>query len=504
MKKELLVPVGNYECLISAINNGADAIYLAGKRFGARAYAPNFEDEKLIDAIELCHLYGVKVYVTINTLINDKELEDVIDYIKFLHKNDVDAIIMQDVGLIKYIHNILPNLEIHASTQMHVHNEDTLKFLENLGVKRVVFARELSLDYIKNIKTNLEKEVFIHGALCISYSGQCLFSSLVMNRSGNKGACAGMCRLPYDLLCNDEIIPLENKYLLSPKELCSIDNFKELMNSDIISFKIEGRMKSPDYVGIVTKIYRSLIDKYNTDQELSVDKSDYKLLQAIYNREFTKGHLFKDKNFMNIKYPNHQGIKIGDVIEITSKKIKIKLLDNIKQFDGIRFKKHDIGINLNFIYDKKNNLISCGKKDQIIYLDNFMKLEYLDEVYLTSPNIKRDTSITKRIDININITAKENETLKIIVNDNFNKIKVIGNKVESAKNYPTKQDDIIRSISKLNNTAYKINNFEIISDDNIFISVKELNELRREFVEKLNEIRIRKNQIQLYYFKRIF
>lgn len=495
MKKELLVPAGNYECLISAINNGADAIYMAGKRFGARAYATNFEDEELIAAIELCHLYGVKVYVTINTLINDNELEDVIRYIKFLHKNNVDAIIMQDVGLINYVHNILPNLEIHASTQMHVHNEDTLKFLEYLGVKRVVFARELSLDYIKNIKTKLEKEVFIHGALCISYSGQCLFSSLVMNRSGNKGACAGMCRLPYELVCNNKTIELEDKYLLSPKELCSIENFKELMDSDVISFKIEGRMKSPDYVGIITKIYRSLIDKYYTNQMLTVDEEDYKLLKSIYNREFTKGHLFKDKDIMNIKSPNHQGIKIGDVVEITNKKIKIKLTDEIKQFDGIRFKKHDIGIKLNFIYDKRDNLINGGKKGQIIYLDNFMNLDYLDEVYLTNPYIKKNTEITKKIPIKINIKAKEKELLEIEVSDNFNFIKVTGNKIVTAINCPTTNEDIKRSISKLNNTAYKIDDIEIINDDNIFISVKELNDLRREFVKKLNESRIKRDII---------
>lgn len=496
MKKELLVPVGNYECLVSAINNGADAVYLAGKRFGARAFAPNFDDEELINAINLCHLYGVKIYITINTLINDVDFLDAVNYIEFLHKNNVDAVIMQDVGLINYVHNIYPNLEIHASTQMHVHNEDTLKFLENLGIKRVVFARELSLDYINSIKTPLEKEVFIHGALCISYSGQCLFSSLVMNRSGNKGACAGMCRLPYELVCNDKIIDLEDKYLLSPKELCSIDNFKSLMESDVLSFKIEGRMKSPEYVGIVTKIYRSLIDKYNSNMELIVDEEDFKLLKSIYNRKFTKGYLFKDKDIMNIKSPNHQGIKVGEVIEITNKKIKIMLSDDIKQFDGIRFKKHDVGITLNFIYDEKDRLINKGKKNQIIYLDNFMKLKELDEVFLTSPYIKIDNVITKKIDVNIEVIAKVNKELQLIINDDINKVSVVGNIVSSAKNCPTTNEDIIKNIGKFSDTAYQIKNISIISDENIFISVKEIKNLRRELIQLLNEKRIGKTNIK--------
>ena len=262
MKKELLVPASNFASLISAINAGADAVYIGGKKFSARKYADNFSDEEIIKAIDLCHLYGVKIFITVNTLINDNEFMEAVKFIEFLYENNVDAVIMQDVGLINYIHNVFPNLEIHASTQMHVHNADTLKFLENLGVKRVVFARELEIDYINSIKTNLEKEIFIHGALCISYSGQCLFSSLIMNRSGNKGACAGMCRLPYELKCNKKILDIEDKYLLSPKELCSIPTFKKLMESDIDSFKVEGRMKSADYVYIVTKIYHDLMEQY--------------------------------------------------------------------------------------------------------------------------------------------------------------------------------------------------------------------------------------------------
>ena len=495
MKKELLVPASNFASLISAINGGADAIYLGGKRFSARKYAENFTDEEIIKAIDLCHLYGVKIFVTVNTLINDDEFMDAVKFIEFLHENNVDAVIMQDVGLINYIHNVFPNLEIHASTQMHVHNADTLKFLENLGVKRVVFARELSLDYINNVKTNLEKEVFIHGALCISFSGQCLFSSLIMNRSGNKGACAGMCRLPYELKCNKKILDIEDKYLLSPKELCSVDNFKKLMASDIDSFKIEGRMKSADYVYIVTKIYHDLMEQYYNHEELQVNEEDFKLLKAIYNREFTKGHLFNTRDFMNLKSPNHLGLKVGDVLEITKKKIKIKLNEDIKQFDKIRFKNVNKGATLNFIYDKNNQLISKASKGDVIYLDNFLNITNIDEIYLTKPYIKRETGVTKKVEINLKVRGILNEKLHLEVTDGKNIIIIEKDIIEKAKNYPLTKNDFIRSISKLNNTPYIIKNIDLDLDENIFINVKNINDLRREFVELLTKERIKKKQI---------
>ncbi len=499
-KKELLVPVGNKECLISAINAGCDAVYLAGSNYGARKYAENFSNNEIVDAIKMCHIYGVKVYVTINTLIFDREFPDVVEFIKFLHKNNVDAIIMQDIGLINYIHQILPNLELHASTQMHVHNKDTLNFLENLGVKRVVFARELSLNYINSIKTNLEKEVFIHGALCISYSGQCLFSSRVLNRSGNRGACAGMCRLPYKLLENNQVVNTPGDYLLSPKELCSIDTFTKLMESDILSFKIEGRMKSPEYVYYVTKIYRNLINKYYNNEKLSVNKDDFDMLMSIYNREYTKGYLNNDSDIMNIKSPNHQGLLIGKVIEYNNKKIKIKLLKNLHQFDSIRFKNNNLGCTVNFLYNSKDNLINEGNKGDIIYLDNFLNINSLDDVYLTKPYIKLETSVTKKIDIDLKITLKTNELIRVLVSDNKNNFEIYGPMVEKSKNSPISKDNVIKQLSKLNNTPYKLNNIDIDIDNNIFVNLKELNILRRNMVDKLNEIRIGKSNYVLGHY----
>ena len=217
MNKELLAPAGNMECLKAAVLNGADAVYLACKNFGARKFASNFTNDEIKEAIKFCHLYGVKVYVTMNTLVKNKEVESFIEQARFLHKNGVDAILVQDFGMICLLREMFPNLEIHASTQANTSSYETSKFYYDLGIKRVVFSRELSIEEIDKIDIPIEKEAFIHGALCISYSGLCLMSSMLGERSGNRGECTGCCRLPYTLYDKDKKIT-NNKYLLSTKE----------------------------------------------------------------------------------------------------------------------------------------------------------------------------------------------------------------------------------------------------------------------------------------------
>jgi len=469
MLHELLVPVGNYESLVQAINNGADAVYLGGKRFGARAFANNFTLEELANATKLCHLYNVKIYVTVNTLIYENEFEDAINYIKELHKIGVDAVIMQDIGLINVIHQILPNLEIHASTQMHNHSEESLNFLENLGIKRVVFARELSLDYINNIETNLEKEVFIHGSLCVSYSGQCLFSSCILNRSGNRGECAGMCRLPYKVYENDKLIETDGEYILSPKDISSIDNFKELMDSNVKCFKIEGRMKSPEYVGIVTKIYKNLMNQYDNKEELKIDEEDYNLLLAIFNREYTKGFLHKDSKIMNFLAPNHVGLSLGKITNVTDKRIELRLNRDLHQFEGIRFKNNNLGMIVNFMYDKYDNLISMGHKNEKIYLDNFLNLKELDEVMLTNPIVNLNKEITKKINIDIKFSALLNQEMEITISDKGNIISLKGSIVSKSINSPISRERIEEILRKTGNTPFNVGFIDIKKDENIFI-----------------------------------
>ena len=493
MKKELLAPAGDFETLKQAIHNGADAIYLGGKRFGARKFASNFDNEEMVKAIKYCHLYGVKLYVTVNTVIYEDEVQDYLDYITFLHKNGVDAVIMQDIGMITLVRKVLPNLDIHVSTQAHTHNAEQIKFLEKLGVKRVVFAREMSLDEINKIDTNLEIEAFIHGALCVCYSGQCLFSSMLLNRSGNRGECAGICRLPFELYEDDKKVDTEGKYLLSPKELNTTNHIGELLSSKIMSFKIEGRMKSPETIGFITRMYRNLIDHYLKGEEVKLTEEENKKLLVLFNREYTDGYLFnKSKDeLMNIKSPNHVGIKIGEVIEVTDKKIKIRLDDSLNQGDGIRFKNSNLGMMANFIYDKKDNLVSSGDSGSVIYLDNKIDLTNKDLVYKTVDSKlleELDNYNLKKISIDINASVS-NDKFTLEISDGINKIIKSDTIVEKALNSGTSKERIIEQLSKLGNTPFKLDNINVSLDSDVFIPISKLNELRRSVIDELIEVR---------------
>ena len=495
MKKvELLSPVGNMETLFFAVHNGADAVYFAGKKFGARKFANNFDEEEIVKAIKYCHLYGVKVYMTVNTLVFDNELEEVLEYIGFLHKNGVDALIMQDIGLIKKTHEMYPNLEIHVSTQSHNHNDAGIDFFKKLGATRVVLDREMSLDEVKNLKVDIEKEVFVHGALCVSYSGCCLFSSMNGGRSGNRGECVASCRLKYDLYKNDNKINTNGEYLLSTKELNTLNRIKDLIESGVDSFKIEGRMKSPEYVGFVTKLYRMMIDKYYNKEDMILDENDLYNLKKLYNREFTEGYLFNKygKELMNIKSPNHIGVKIGEVIEYNKKYIKIKLEDDIKQEDGIRLPNNE-GMILNRIYNNKELLVNSLKKGEIALIDNKINLNTKGPVLKTidkelMDNLKKLDE--KKIPIDIKIICKVNNPIRMIISDDNNNIleKSYSN-VETAKSSPTEKTRIISQITKLGNTPFKVNSLIDEIDNNIFVSIKDLNEIRRQLVEELISIR---------------
>ena len=281
MKKiELLAPAGNIEALKAAIQGGCDAVYIGGDHFGARAFSKNFNNEEIVEAIKYAHLYGVKVYITVNTLIYDNEVDEFLQYIEFIHKNNVDAVLIQDLGMFDLLRKTFPNLELHASTQMHIHNLDGVKLMERLGMKRIVLARETSIDDIKNIVNNCraEIEVFVHGALCISYSGQCLMSSLIGGRSGNRGTCAGSCRLKYDVIDNNNQKLNKNNYPLSTKDLNSLEYVGELIDAGVSSLKIEGRMKSKEYVYKVVSIYRKAIDSYYKNGKVIIDDNDMLLV----------------------------------------------------------------------------------------------------------------------------------------------------------------------------------------------------------------------------------
>lgn len=491
MKKvELLSPAGNMESLISAVQNGADAVYVGGKKFGARAYASNFDYNEMIEAIKYCHLYGVKIYVTVNTICFEDEIEDVLSYIEFLYTNNVDALIMQDFGLISIVRKKFPNMEIHASTQMHNHNDSGLALLKNLGVKRAVLDRELSLDEIKKLKTDIEKEIFVHGALCVSYSGCCLFSAMHGKRSGNRGECVGVCRLPYKLLENNEEIQTNGDYLLSTRSLCTIKHIDKLIESGVSSFKIEGRMKSKEYVGYITRIYRKKIDEYYLNKKYHVTEEEINNFKKLYNRNFTEGFLFND-NIINIKSSNHIGVLLGNVIKIDKNKIIIKLLDDLNQGDGIRFDNYK-GMIINKLYNENGLLTNRVLKGSIAILDNKIDLINAKTVRKTL-DINLINEINKneerKVNVSLFLKAKIKEKLELSINDSENIITTYGSIIEKAKTSPITEERIKTQIEKLGDTVFYSTNTSIDMDDNIFISIKELNNLRREVCEKLKEKR---------------
>lgn len=485
MKKELLSPAGDMESLLEAIHNGADAVYLAMKSFGARKFAKNFSKEEIIEAIKLCHLYGVRIYVTMNTLVKESEVEDFLEQVKYLHINGVDAIIMQDFGMISLVRKMYPNLEIHASTQANNSSLDTIKMFYEMGVKRVVVSRELTLEEIKQINFPIEIETFIHGALCICYSGNCLMSSMIGTRSGNRGECAGSCRLKYALKDNDKTSPYE--YLLSTKELNTSTKFSSLLNSNITSFKIEGRMKSAEYVGFITRFYRNIIDNKNINLKEETEK-----LKVLFNRKFTEGNLFKTDNLMNTKSPNHIGIEIGKVLEVTNKYIKIKLTKELNQEDGIRFNESNSGMIVNFLYDKNMKLTNSVKANDIAYIDNKVDLKRKDTIYKTIDKKLVDSLKKydlKKISVKYKVIAKCGSNLFIKISDGENEIIKEGSPVEKSKTSPITKERIEIQLKKLGNTPFITNNINIEMDNDIFISIGEINEIRRYLTNSLIDIR---------------
>lgn len=324
---ELLSPVGNFEHLVAAVQNGADSVYLGADVFNARAGAKNFGKEELKEAILYARKRGVGVHLTLNTLLFNHELKEALKVAEFAYNSGVSAIIVQDIGLALELIKCFPDLPIHSSTQMTISNLDGVNLMQKLGFKRVVLARELSMKEIAKIRQNttMELECFGHGALCVSYSGQCLFSSIVGGRSGNRGLCAGPCRLHYDLLQSGK--RQESGYLLSTKDICTLEILPQLVNLGVDSLKIEGRKKSFEYVSIVTRIYRKYIDlAQDKTKEYKVEKEDLQELLQIYNRGgMGTGYFENRKNMVYPNKPNHLGVYVGTVQEIDKKRKRVTI-----------------------------------------------------------------------------------------------------------------------------------------------------------------------------------
>lgn len=502
---ELLSPVGDLDCLKAAVQNGADCVYFGANNFSARAFASNFDDLEL--AINYAKIRGVKTNLTLNTLIKNDEFEDAYNLAKKAYELGIDAIIVQDLGLATRLIKDFPDLPIHASTQMSIHNlQGTLK-LQNLGFKRVVLARELCANEIEYIcqNSNVEIECFIHGALCISYSGQCLFSSLVGGRSGNRGKCAQPCRLPYELVQNENET-IDKGFLLSTKDLCGLDYIPFLINAGVTSFKIEGRMKTPEYVATVTRIYRKYIDLALSGNPYVIDEKDKKDLLQVFNRGLSSnGHLDKEPN-KNLIYPikpNNMGLPLGIIQKYNKTKghITLKLQEELCVGDCISTQKENGSYNVSELMVKNKN-IKIGNIGNLVTIGRMKgNISVGDKVYKISSKVLKDNALNsfktenRKIPLNIKLFIQNNKNISAVVNScskydlykNLN-FEYTSNIIPNTSiNKPLDQDTIIKQFSKTNNSIYEFKKIKIILDDNLFLPISSLNDLRRTILENIEK-----------------
>lgn len=500
---ELLAPVGSFEALKAAVQNGANAVYLGGKDFGARASANNFDRDELKEAVKYAHIRGVQVFVTTNTLRKENEIEDFLEYAKFLYDIDVDAIILQDIGMARLIKRELPDFELHASTQMVAHSLEDVKYLESVGFDRVVLAREVTVEEIKYICDNCKAdiEVFVHGALCVCYSGQCLMSSMIGNRSGNRGRCAQPCRQRYELIdvYTGEVVNSNGDYLLSPRDLNAIEEIDKVIDAGVHSLKIEGRMKRPEYVATVIDGYRKTIDEYLATNKLNVSDETINDLYTIFNRKFTKGLLLGDvgKDMMNSQLPNNQGLYVGTVVDYNkkAKRLKIKLANTLKKGDGINLGGGTIGRII-----KNGNIETIGYKGETIELDFVGEARKGQIVFKTSDSelmdrvqatFTQDKEFVKNI-IDAKITIKLGQKPILTLKDRHsNEATIEGDKiVEEAMKVALSKEKVETQLRKLGNTPYELDLLEIELDDNVSLPISLLNQMRRDCIELLNKERI--------------
>lgn len=509
-KVELLAPAGSYEALVAAVQNGADAIYMGGAEFSARAYAANFDREKIKEAIEYAHIRGVKIYFAVNTLVKDSEIDKLLEYINFLYYADVDAVIVQDLGALKLIKELYPDFDIHCSTQMTLHNSYGVNLLKNLGAKRVVLARELSLGEIVDIKntTEVELEVFVHGALCVSYSGQCLMSSFIGGRSGNRGTCAQPCRKKYEIVSLNKEEETSNPfYYLSMRDLNTLENIHELIDSGVSSFKIEGRMKKPQYVAAVVGAYRGAMDTYLQSGKKFKDMEIEKQVAQMFNRKFTKGYIFneKRKQVINIEKPNNSGVYIGQVHSVNRNKslFSIYLEDDISHGDGIEVWGADNGGIVNKIY-KDGRLTHEAQKGEFVEIEIRGTIRTGDEVYKTldhqlikhlEKTYEKDIE-NKKVTINGHVKIEIGKPMELILwDDESNRIKVKSTVlVERAEKVALTDEKVIKNMSKINNTPFMFEHIEIDLGPDSSVPLSAINELRREGIYQLIELRKNRNK----------
>ncbi len=504
---EILAPAGSMECLKAAIAAGADAVYTGGALFGARAYAHNLTEEELLEAIDYVHLHGRRLYLTVNTLIKDREMEkQMYDYLLPYYRQGLDAVIVQDIGLFRFIRKHFPDLPIHASTQMTLTGVDGAKFLEKEGAQRIVTSRELSMAEVKKIadETELEIESFVHGALCYCYSGQCLFSSFIGGRSGNRGQCAQPCRLLYRT-------PEAKRpqYLLSLKDICTLELIPEMIESGIYSFKIEGRMKKPEYAAAVAFQYRKYADLYLKYYEecpaeedpaayamkkYRVREEDRQMLLDLYNRGgFHTGyyHTQNGREMISLNRPNHAGVPAVKVLAKKGRNVTAKALTDLYPQDIIE-------LSMRKGREKADNYtckdaVRKGMNVQIpVFADTPFKR---DEIWMRTRNSTLiDTlreefvngKIKERICGTFRLYPQEKATLTVKCRDA--EITVAGEKAQEALSQPMSRERIEKQLRKTGNTEFEFSFLKAEIGEKVFLPMQSLNELRREALETLEKV----------------
>ncbi len=506
---ELLLPVGQKEMAEAAIQNGADAIYVGFPGFNARGRSYDFELEELKQIIQLCHLNGVKVNLAFNIVIFENELPQVIESIKNVLPLKPDALIVQDLGLVRIIKAMCPEQIVHASTQMTITNDLAIQFLENLDIRRFVLGRENSLPEIKLIaeRTKKELEVFVHGALCVSYSGQCFTSETLGGRSANRGQCAQSCRFSYDLIVDGETKNLVDKsYLVSPKDLCGIAEVPELMKLGVKSFKVEGRLKTPDYVAQVAKSFRSAIDKTIQNESLTdehVQKEKNKM-GVEYSRGFFPGwlHGVNHQELVDGRFGSHRGVEIGRVVMIQKSSMTIELNKNkmdIENGDGLLWFEIDQknGGSVYSITQAKNSITVEFSNSTMIRREAMGSTVYLNHDRSQKREIEKsltDKNTFKKTPVAITLTLVEGQPLVVEVQDDRFNLKLESESVLSkAQNKPLTNDTLFDEFSSLANTVFKLDRksfrTNLTEGVSLFLNHKEIKNLRQKLFAELTRLR---------------
>ena len=499
-KTELLAPAGNMEALKAAAAGGCDAVYLGLKVFSARAQAGNFTHDEFIEAINYCHIRNIRIYVTVNTMLYETEIENAIKEIDFLYKHDVDGVLIQDLGLFHYVRTCYPDLDIHCSTQMHIHSLDGVHRMIKEGASRIVLARETPVEIIREAcKTGAEIEVFAYGAICISYSGQCLMSASVKNRSANRGQCAQCCRLRW--FDEDGKAYPEGEYLLSPRDLNILERLPELLDCGVASLKIEGRMKRPEYVYLVTKTFREAIDAYYEGREYHVSRQRMHDLMMMFNRGFSEGHLFHadTEHRMSHYRPNHMGVTIGTVTQYVWPRVQVKLSAPLYQHDGLRILNtpYDTGLTAVRIY-KNEKLVSQAQAGDTVWLDcrseprprKGQKLQKTTDTKLLESINDAIVHEGRMIPVSISYEAAEGAPLQVTVTDidGYSCTAQSDMPCEKAQKAPVSAETFERSLRRTGESVFTVSDIQGNSG-NVFVPVSVINDTRRKALEQLEGMR---------------